>query len=54
VCDWLNKLMIVMAELGKLVVLKRRVLVVQPLEICDIGGGELLLVEGGVGHAALA
>jgi len=52
---WLNKLMIaMMGELRKRV-LERGSLVMEPLDICDILGGELLLlVEGWVGHAGWA
>ena len=50
--DLLDILVIIMGKLGKLV-LKGWILVVEPLQICDILGGELLLVEGRVGHAAM-
>ena len=46
-----DKLVIVMGKLGKLVL--KGLILVKSLEICDILGGELLLVEGRVGHAAV-
>ena len=46
--------MIVMGELRKLVLEGGSLVVVEPLEIGDILGGEMLLVEGWVGHAGLA
>ena len=52
--NWLNKLMIVMSELRKLVLEGGSLVVVESLEIGDILGGEMLLVEGWVGHTGLA